>query len=414
MAADLTYERGIARVVWPGDPPITMTFERFQADRRSGDTSAELSVHASLNGAGALHRSRLNLLSSSTRNQTAKTLAERDPGRDWSLMLEEACWKVLDAHRQGQPAILLRDAPIPDGDDSVLPPFALRGDPVITFGDSGSVKSYLHLAAAASIHSGRSLLAGLKPTTTMKVGIFDFEWKPEKHLKRLRALWGPGELPAIVYVPCMAAGPLSHQVERLRSFITEHGIEYGIFDSVALACAGPPEDAAVALDFFQALAYLELAGSWLIAHVNRGGDTDRPFGSTFWQASARSTWYVKKVREGGDLVDLHLFHRKVNDGPKLPPVGIQFQFAGRVSVIKIPVIEEERSTGSGTESTVTRMKAALANGSEPMTYYELAAELDVAASTIRDKASIYAGRVFDIVEPLPGSRQKRVRLRGNP
>jgi hypothetical protein len=122
----------------------------------------------------------------------------------------------------------------------------------------------------------------------------------------MQALCGADLVPDLLYVPCLSEGPLSGQVDRLRAILSAHKIEYVVLDSVALACAGPPEDAAVALDFFQALGQLEV-GSCLLAHINRSGDEDRPFGSTFWHNSARLTWNVKAHQETDqDQLDLAL------------------------------------------------------------------------------------------------------------
>src|SRR5439155_20598096 len=113
----------------------------------------------------------------------------------------------------------------------------------------------------------------------------------------------------------------------------EQRIAYAVVDSVALACDGPPEEAQVALSFFQALSRLEV-GSGLLAHVNRTGDTDKPFGSAFWHNSARATWYVERVQEIGEThLDLGLYQRKINDCPPSPPLGIRFAFSADSTVI---------------------------------------------------------------------------------
>src|ERR1019366_8054970 len=118
--------------------------------------------------AAVLHRGRLNATSTRGKQDAARYLATLAPGPAWPKLIETASWKVVDAVRQGRPAILLGEAPEPPGDGSLLPPLLLPNDPVIIFGDGGSAKSYLELAAtprsaagwtacAASSHSTRSI-----------------------------------------------------------------------------------------------------------------------------------------------------------------------------------------------------------------------------------------------------------------
>jgi AAA domain len=407
-----TFDHGVASVHW-ADLAIELIFERIHEDWRSHEMSAEVTyLELSDGGPTPLHRARLNLGSTTARATAVKHLGTLHQGVDWNLLLERAAWKVVDAVREGLPAILLRDAVAPEHERFLLKPIALYGDSVITFGDSGSMKSYLAIAGAASIHTGRPLLAGLIPASTMRVGIFDWEWKPAPHKRRLQALCGPGPLPDITYVPCLAAGPLAHQVDRLRRIIDQHGIEYGIFDSVGLACAGSPEETASALEFFQALANLDLKGSWLLAHVNRAGDVQRPFGSTFWQASARSTWFVKKTIELETRVDLNLTQRKMNDGPRLAPLGVRFEFdSGGVTASCIQASDESaRATRSGSETAVDRIAASL-RGRPLQTYEELAAELALSESTVRQKVNAHKGTLFEILPPKPGGRKKRLRVK---
>ena len=66
-----------------------------------------------------------------------------------------------------------------------------------------------------------------------------------------------------------------------------------------------------------------------IAHVNRKEDNDKkPFGSTFWHNSARSTWFVQASEQAGDekLLRLRFFNRKNNLGPLHSPVGFVVEF----------------------------------------------------------------------------------------
>jgi hypothetical protein len=169
---------------------------------------------------------------------------------------------------------------------------------------------------------------GRRPTTTGPVGYLDWEMDGPEHRDRLLRLAGE-PLPGVLYVPC--SRPLADDVDRLRRIVDRHELVYLIVDSVALACDGPPEAAEVAVRFFGALRELGL-GSLLVAHVNRAGDTDRPFGSAFWHNGARSTWYAKLEAELGGAMTVGLFHKKANIGPRSAPLGFRVEWGDRITL----------------------------------------------------------------------------------
>ncbi len=372
------HDRGGARAAWP-DQDLEMGFELMRLDRRTGEVTAELTATAGSNGsAELLHRTRLNLLSTRSREEVVRRLQQRRPGPDWALLMEAACWKVIEAQRRGRPAVLLRDVTEPPAAGWLIPPILSAADPAILFGDGGRGKSYLALALAASVHSGRAL-AGLEVRQPIRIAYLDWEWSEWPHYRRLRALWGPGELPDFLYVPCAAEGPLSHQVDRLRRILSQHQVGYVVIDSVALACDGPPEEAQSALGFFQALAQLE-AGALLVGHVNRQGDTEKPFGSAFWHNSARSTWYVDRVQEvEGTSFDLGLYQKKHNDGAPAAPIGLRFDFTGDLTTIRRIDLLEVPELAPGLPLKA-RIQHELAGG--PLKVYELAELLDAKPDSV--------------------------------
>jgi hypothetical protein len=389
-APTFEYDRGIATLTWRGEPPATFVFDRLREDRRSQELTAEVTYFAGLDGSRALlHRARLNLTATRSRTEVGKVLAARLPGADWESRLEVACWRVIDAVRAGRPAILLRDAEEPPGDGTLLAPLLIPDDPVILFGDGGTAKSYLGLALAASVHAGHPY-ADLPPSHRLRTAYLDFEWRAWPHRKRLRALCGEDELPDLVYIPCLAEGPLSAQVDRLRRILHEHGTEYVVIDSVALACAGPPEEASVSLDFFQALAQLEV-GSCLLAHIPKGGDEDRPFGSTFWHNSARLTWFLKATQEPGQpRLDLALHNRKVNDGGRTHSFALHFEFGSATTIRRTDLHAIPELAGS--LPLKERIAGALASG--PRSVRDLAEQLDAEPTTVRRTLARGEGRRF--------------------
>ncbi|MHB8611202.1 MAG: AAA family ATPase [Candidatus Dormibacteraceae bacterium] len=412
---EFSFARGIARATW-SDPAVELKFDLLRLDRRAGELSAEVTVLSLVgqldrdpdepaqdgmaNGsADLLHRARLNLGSTRSRADFTNHLAKRLAGPDWPGLVESAAWKVIEAYRQGAPAFYLKDAQEPAAAGWALEPLVLARDPVIFFGDGGSLKSYTGLATGIALQTGLPLADGLEPARTFRVAYLDFEWNPWPHHRRLRALCGPGELPEILYVPCQTSGPLSHQVERLQRIFQEHGIDYAFIDSVGLACDGPPEEAQSALGFFQALGRLEV-GSTLIAHTNREGDTMKPFGSAFWHNSARMTWYLKRERaNGSSAVDVGLYNRKANDDAlREQPLGLRYEFSDHsttirsIDVANVPQLEAQ---------TLLRDRMARTLDGGAKTALQLAAELGVPANSIAKTATRWEGRYFVKVTDTP-------------
>ena len=374
----LTSDRGSYRLEWPDPERAILEFDLIRTGR-DGDVTAEVTATSTGPNGGTVAVNRLNLLASRSRAEFANHLGKRTAGSstDWPTILEIACREVVVAFRAGQPAVLLRDAVQPEDAGHILPPLLVGRMPTIWYGDGGSAKSYLSLAAALTIHTGEPLL-GLHPTARRRVGILDYEMDAWEHRQRMDALLAGRESPDIVYVPC--SRPLADDVDRLRRIIRDRDIGYIVVDSIALACDGPPEAAEVAGRFFGGLRELAL-GSLLIAHVNRAGDTDRPFGSAFWHNGARLTWYVKREPSvGPGSVTVGLFNKKANTGPIAPPVGFRIAFGAGETTI-------ERTDARDVEDFAAhvpvkyRVQAEVAAGAK--TIAEIAAAIDAAPDTVK-------------------------------
>jgi AAA domain len=391
---DFTFKHGAARLRWDTPQHVLVEFDYLRADNRSGELRGQITVTSNAPGSdGLLHRANLNLTSTQARTACVKQLASRDKdqGIDWNALVEQACYLTVEAHRAGEPAILLRNAERPADAGWLLPPIVLGRLPTILFGDGGTAKSYLSLAAAISIHSGYELLS-IKPSARVNVAYLDWEFDAYEHRDRMRRLVGE-DMPGIVYVPCV--GPLRDQVDRLQRVIREHDIGFVVIDSVGMACEGPPEEAQSALGFFDALRSLQV-GALCVAHVNRSGDTDRPFGSTFWHNSARSTWYAKKQQEAAaSTLTVGLFNRKSNIGPLSAPLGFTLAFDDNQTTIERTDVRDVPEL-AGQVPLKARMIRALGSGA--LTYVELSTDLGADGPALRQVVHRYP----DLFVRIPG------------
>jgi hypothetical protein len=203
------------------------------------------------------------------------------------------------------------------------------------------------------------------------------------------------------YLRCHA--PLTLEADRIRRYCDEHQIAFVGGDSVALACDGKLADDDVAVRFHRACAN-DLPPSLWAAHVpksNVGPDakeTVGPFGSVFFSNLCRMTWQVKKqVGASEDLVTVALMPTKQNDGPRVGPMGLEFDFsADRIGVRPVDLAAVDGLAERLPLSV--RMAHALKRG--PMTLASLAEELGAKLDSVIKAAN--RGQAFTKVQSTDG------------
>jgi hypothetical protein len=390
------------RVEWSA-PAVTIRLEDVRGDRRTGDVKADVDVEAA--GIRIMQNVTINMKAATTRAQLAKQLTELSNGvaapTFWAKAVNDACGRAVRAFRDGDPAVLLRDAQPPAVASWAIAPLVFATHPVILYGDGGTMKSYLALALGLTLHTGVPLL-GLKPAARMRVGFADWEFTDWDHKERMTRLLGADtELPDLVYMRC--ENPLTVEAPRLQRIIREHRLEAMIFDSAGFACEGPPEEAQAALGFWRAFRSLRVGGI-ITAHDNRSHDSERPFGSTFWHNGARATWYVKKQQDHGAAgLQIGLFNKKPPATDALQrPLGFRFEFADGVTrIVRTDVRDVPEFAGQ--VAVKERMAHALSAGA--LTYAELADILQVDVETVGRNALRYKDRLFVVLPGLDGKRR---------
>jgi hypothetical protein len=357
---------------------------------RNKDLMGELCVQCELPGVrtynGILSSASFNLSSARARSERAKQLSEQTGHLDidWDSYLNELSIRTKEAIRRGKPAVDLRTVPEPAADEAIFLDGIkyFRSLPIMIFGDGGTTKSYTGLRHA-----------GLLNQRGLNVAYCDWEFEAASHKTRLRLLFG-ADMPQVFYARCDK--PLVHEIDRLVRIVQDEKIDYVFLDSVAAACDGPPEAAEVATAYFRAVRRLGSIGTCHLAHITKGGDTFRPFGSIFWSNNNRATYYVEKTEENADgsVIALAFHNRKVNVGARRHPVALRVSFEDQRTVYT-PVAISQVSQLTESLSIKERMLLILRNG--PMGMQELAEALGAKADTVRRTAQREKGS-FTILE----------------
>ena len=309
------------------DLGVALELDRVHRDHR-GALVGELIAYCDLAGAvtfdGVLSAGDLYLTNPRARQERGRLLAQRAHAEvDFESLLEELTLRVCKLERQGDPAVLLSSVARPvDGEFYHVAGLRLaKRQPVIAFGDGATAKSLVAMYIAGTLQSRGT-----------QVLFCDWEMDAVDHRVRLERLFGP-DMPAVRYVRCTK--PLAHEVDRLRRIVRDEKLEYAIFDSIAVACAGRPEDAEIATSYGRAFRSLGIGGLHL-AHVTKSEGADlKPFGSVFWHNLARQTWNTKLEATSADNNRLTVawIPRKSNiSAPGGPATGFEVVFNDRIAV----------------------------------------------------------------------------------
>ena len=167
-----TYDRGIAVASWDY-PIIEFHFDLLRVDRRTGESSAEVTTLTQNGhpGMDMVHRARLNLVSTRARADYVKHLESRvsETYYDWSGRSRRLHGRSSRRSvGEGPPCCYVMPWSLREP-GWALNPLLLTRDPVVLFGDGGTAKSYLALALARAIHL-KEPIAGLTPSRAVADG----------------------------------------------------------------------------------------------------------------------------------------------------------------------------------------------------------------------------------------------------
>ena len=301
---------------------VALTFTRLVVSK--DDVRGRLEVRSSWPGPERLYAGSYKLDGMNSRRDMARHLKERCPDvPDWVEILERSSNFVIDELAEGSPTVLLTNVKDKVGSRFRIEPIAFDNFPVIWFGKGGSGKSLLAVSAAISVHTGMDIV-GL-PLERGPVLVCDWELDAETW-KSQAALIATGHnvgMPDIHYRRCVA--PLYHEGESIARYVAREGIKLVIVDSLGYACGGDKNSQEVATRMFEAMRSWQCAVI-CIDHVSKDSEATSPYGSVYFENSARATWRVRgAMDEGSNELAMAMTLEKCNFG-RYQPQGFKFTF----------------------------------------------------------------------------------------
>lgn len=379
------------------DEQVTVYVERLR--EKNDNVSGEITVLNTAPGqAPYLHGgSRLSLTSASSRKSITSYLKTRRDDLDWEALFEVVCGTILRKHRQGEPLVDVGDQPDPDAPRWRMFPLLMEGQANMIYGAGGSGKSYTSCLIATLVQNGR-VHCGLRPQTG-NVLYLDYETSREEINGRIKAVNEPigiSDPRQIKYRFC--SQPLVNEIEEVQQWVHDYDIKLVIVDSVGMACGGEAEASDPVLRYFTALRSLRVT-TLSIDHVAKNAETKSPYGSVYKVNSCRSVWELKKVQEVGDeALSIGLYHRKVNNGRLLKPLGLTLTFFedDDESFPRVQFEREDVATIPGLAQDLPikdRIRHCL-ESHKVMTPDELSSELDAKVDSIKHALKRGERKVF--------------------
>ena len=317
----------------PKNGDATFTFDDVIAVKGSVEATvtAETTVGDKTGASEVLkYVQRLSAYSSQSRGDYARQLDICfGGGHKWPLILSGVVSSFVDAWKSDSFSSIVAASDIEEEEARFLfEPWLEEKSANLLYAKGGTGKTYFSLRLALSVVSGLPLFSS-KPSDAGSVLFIDYENNGSTFRKRLRKLCAGMGLDDSALADCHYYDPKGVPLHMIRDdvarFVREKGVKLVIVDSAAPACGGPPEDAAVASQYFAALRVISCT-SLTVAHEAKAGGGTTAFGSVFWTNFSRNIFYLEAVVGfSGSVVKLLLKHQKFNNGPRRDDFPMMFK-----------------------------------------------------------------------------------------
>jgi len=319
-------------------PGAGVAFEVTRVEASRSEIYGVIRVTSNLPGVPTLlHQGRFNLTGTSARSALVKYLERRCEISDWSEVVEQVCFLVLDTMREGQPVVRITDvAPREQQSRFRIAPLVVEGFPTIIFGPGGAGKSQLAAMLAMAVHGDDGKGWNVCDLVVEPGPVLVCDW--ELDAVTYREVCDPIAvglgipLSNFHYRQCTA--PLYEEAAAIGRFIAREGIAMVVVDSLGYAIGGDKTSQELTMRMFGAIRGWGCTALCIDHITNDESNGDRPYGSVYTINSARALWRVRAAQEeGSSELNIGLFQTKANFG-KQPPVGFLFRFSDGATSIE--------------------------------------------------------------------------------
>lgn len=261
-----------------------------------------------------------NFSAERTRSTFVKSLSEKFPKHEWEEIIDTLCQIIQEKAREGEPVIELETSSDVSPPQYIVYPFVMANQPNILFGppESGKTQVALLLCALMMLPWTENHLGLSVPKKPVKVLWLDYEADKDTTLWNLKRITEGADLGYLSLPYRRMRMPLSDDIEQVVSHIDRIGATCLVIDSAAKATGGDLDKAEAPNRFFTAIDQTRCT-SIILAHTSKGGEGRKSiYGSTFFEAYARSVWELKASRDG-ETLHIGMFDNKANFRAKLEP-----------------------------------------------------------------------------------------------
>ena len=339
----------------------------------------------------------INLASSRTKASAIKHLESRFKF-DWATVFDMVSRRAIYQQREGEPFKYISNTEdFLEQPLWLLEPFVTRAGLSLLFAKGDSGKSLVSLAILLSIQTGIPIL-GKKPEIITKGLYLDWESNDNSLRKRLRFLTKGHNLPEILvaYQDCSIGFPLL--LRRIRKRIIDDKIGFIVLDAVSGASGDDIIRQDVTANFANAARSLGIP-MLLISHTKKGGDKEEvgeAYGSVYWFNESRTVMELRTEQEEGIPESFcHFYHRKNNDGMKVPRFGFKTNFSAD-SIAFSSLTHKEFLASSSDNNLSVKDRIMLTLQTKDKTATEIATDTGIKLKSIRLTLDRHLGKAFII------------------
>ncbi len=312
------------------DHGISIMVNRLQVHKSDGRVAGEILVEA-MNGSGKpiviYPPTSFNFSADRTRRELAKSLTTKSSKLPWSEIVDQLCFGVQDRARKGEPVVELWTFEDIKPPEYLVYPFVIANQPNVLFGPPESGKTQMAmLLCLIMILPWKNNPLGLKSPTECHHPLWlDYEADKDTtqwNFKRIVKGADVGDV-ALPYRRCRM--PLADDVEQLMNHMDKLGTDCLVIDSLAKAAGGDLDKSESPTRLFGAIDQLKCT-TIILAHTSKGGEGRKSiYGSTFFEAYARSIWELKSSRDE-ETMHIGLWDNKANFRGKLDPLAYSLNY----------------------------------------------------------------------------------------